>query len=106
VIPKSTILIENPVAVVDAYADKHGTRDAADAFVAYLQTSEAQRAFTEYGLRPVAPEVATEVATKFPQVTDLFTIRDLGGWSAVQQVIFDKGAAYDNALASAQGATK
>ncbi|MGE5140930.1 MAG: sulfate ABC transporter substrate-binding protein, partial [Rudaea sp.] len=32
VIPRSTILIENPVAVVDKNVDKHGTRAAAEAF--------------------------------------------------------------------------
>ena len=58
VVPASTILIENPVAVVDAYADKHGNRELAEAFVAFLRTPEAQRAFTEYGLRPVDAGVA------------------------------------------------
>ena len=51
-VPKSTILIENPVAVVDAYADKHGTRELAQAFVEYLSTPEAQRAFAQ--VRPAA----------------------------------------------------
>ena len=50
VIPRSTILIENPVAVIDAYADKHGTRDVAEAFVAFLSTAEAQEIFAKYGL--------------------------------------------------------
>lgn len=43
VIPKNTILIENPAAVVDKYADKHGTRAAADALVDYLTTPQAGR---------------------------------------------------------------
>jgi sulfate/thiosulfate transport system substrate-binding protein len=106
VIPKSTILIENPIAIVDAHADKHGSRKAAEAFLAFIRTPEAQRAFAQYGLRPVSSAVATEVATRFPAVTDLFTIRDLGDWSGVQKEIFDKGAAYDVALAATQGAMK
>jgi sulfate/thiosulfate transport system substrate-binding protein len=104
VIPKSTILIENPIALIDAYADKRGSRGAATAFLAFVRTPEAQRAFAEYGLRPVSSAVANEVATRFPAVTDLFTIRDLGDWAAVQKDIFDKGAAYDLALQAAQGA--
>ena len=36
VIPTSTILIENPVSVVDTYVDKHGTREVAEAFVQFL----------------------------------------------------------------------
>jgi sulfate transport system substrate-binding protein len=42
VYPRSTVLIENPVAVVDTYADAHGVREAADAFVEFLYTPEAQ----------------------------------------------------------------
>lgn len=99
VIPKSTILIENPVAVVDGYTERHKNDELAKAFVAYLSTPEAQRAFAQYGLRPVAPAVASELASKFPSVTDLFTIKDLGGWPAAQKTLFDKNGAYDRALA-------
>lgn len=102
VIPKSTILIENPVAVVDSYAQRHGSSELAKSFVDFLSTPEAQRAFAEYGLRPVLPAVATEVAARFPAVTDLFTIRDLGGWPEVQRSVFEPGAAYDRALALAR----
>jgi sulfate/thiosulfate transport system substrate-binding protein len=52
VYPSSTILIENPVAVVDAYADAHGVREAADAFVQFLYTPEAQAIFAAKGYRP------------------------------------------------------
>jgi sulfate transport system substrate-binding protein len=99
VIPKSTILIENPVAVVDGYTERHKNDDLAKAFVAYLSTPEAQRAFAEYGLRPVAPAIARELASKFPNVTDLFTVKDLGGWPDLQKKLFDKDGAYDRALA-------
>lgn len=99
VIPKSTILIENPVAVVDGYTQRHKNDELAKAFVAYLSTPEAQRAFSQYGLRPIAPAVASEVAAKFPSVTDLFTIKDLGGWPDAQKVLFDKDGAYDRSLA-------
>ena len=42
VVPKSTILIENPVAVVDVYAAKHKTSDIAQAFVDFLTTPDAR----------------------------------------------------------------
>ena len=100
VIPKSTILIENPVAVVDSYAKKHKSEDVAKAFVEFLFTPAAQRAFAAHGLRPVLPEVANEVAAKYPAPTDLFTVRDLGDWSEVDKKIFAKGAAYDVAFAA------
>jgi sulfate transport system substrate-binding protein len=101
VVPRSTILIENPVAVVDKYADKHGNRDLAEAFVAFLTKPEAQRAFAEYGLRPVDAGVAKEVARQFPAVRDLFTIRDLGGWMQVDKSLFGPAGVYERAMAAA-----
>jgi sulfate/thiosulfate transport system substrate-binding protein len=97
VIPGATILIENPVAVVDQYADRHGNRDLAEGFVSFLATPEAQNAFVEFGLRPVDPGVAQATAARFPAVQDLFTVRDLGGWAGVAKTLFAPGAAYDRA---------
>jgi ABC-type sulfate transport system substrate-binding protein len=34
-----------------------------------------------------------------PPVSDAFTIRDLGGWEKVLADVFEKGAAYDRAMA-------
>lgn len=99
VVPPSTILIENPVAVVDSYAKKHGNEDLAAAFVSFLFTPEAQKAFAEYGLRPVDPS-ATPAG--LPQPTDLFTVRDLGGWDVVKAKVFDKGGVYDQAAPAAK----
>ncbi len=100
IVPAATILIENPVAVVDQYTDRHGNRDLAEGFVAFLTTPEAQNAFVEFGLRPVDPKVAQESADRFPAVKDLFSIRDLGGWPGVAQTLFAPGAACDRAAAA------
>ncbi len=102
VAPRASILIENPAAVVDKYADKHGNRDLADAFVRFLVTPEAQRAFAAYGLRPVDAGVAKEVGASFPAVADLFTIRDLGGWAQVEKTLFSPAGAYERAMAGAR----
>jgi sulfate/thiosulfate-binding protein len=88
VVPRSTILIENPVALVDASVDKHGVREAAQAFVDFLGTAEAQRAYTQYGLRPVDPDVGKEVEARFPKVPDLWKIEDLGGWKTVLAEVY------------------
>ncbi|MCB9101911.1 MAG: sulfate ABC transporter substrate-binding protein [Anaerolineales bacterium] len=92
IIPRSTILIENPVAVVDASVDKHGTREAAEAFVDFLMTPEAQEIFAEFGLRSVDPAVAQATAEHYPPVEDLFTIEEFGGWSQATPTFFgDEG---------------
>lgn len=102
VIPTSTILIENPIAVVDSYADKHGTRAVAEAFVSFLLTPEAQQVFAKHGLRSVDPTVAAATAAQYPEVTDLFTIADLGGWSEVTPKYFGDDGIYTRAVSQIQ----
>jgi sulfate/thiosulfate transport system substrate-binding protein len=104
IIPSSTILIENPVAVVDQFATKHGTLELSRAFVDFLVTPESQRLYAQNGLRPVVDDVAAQFNEKFPRVNDLFTVRDLGGWDEVQETVFGPGGVYDKALeAASQG---
>ena len=103
VTPHATIRIDNPVAIVDSYADQHGTRAAAEAFVAFLFTPEAQAIFAEYGLRAVEPHVAAATAEQYPAVGDLFTIDYFGGWEPVTADIFGPGGVYAQAIAAAQG---
>lgn len=105
VAPTSTILIENPVAVVDTYVDRHGTRKAAEAFVNFLFTPQAQQIFADAsGARSVDAAVAQATARQHPTVSDLWTIGFLGGWSTVTSQFFNTGGVYDQALAVAQGA--
>jgi sulfate transport system substrate-binding protein len=94
VIPRSTILIENPVAIVDMNADKHGVREVAEAFINFLWDKEAQRAYAKYGLRPLDPEVAREVQSQYPAVPDLWKIDFLGGWANVSQNIYGPQGVY------------
>jgi sulfate/thiosulfate transport system substrate-binding protein len=100
VIPHSTIRIDNPVAVVDAYADRHGTRAAAEAFVAFLFTAQAQQVFARHGLRSVDPEVAAATASQYPPVADLFPIDYFGGWGRASSEIFGEGGVYTRAIAA------
>ena len=105
VIPTSTILIENPVAVIDAYADKHGTRAAAEAFVNFLFTPEAQQVFAKYGLRSVDPAVAEATASQYPAVDDLFTIAEFGGWAEATPKFFGDDGIYTQAVSQVQQLT-
>lgn len=87
VIPKTTILIENPIAV-----NKSGeNRDAANGFLRFLRTPAAQQVFADYGYRPVVKSVENANRKKFPVRPGLFTIDQLGlgGWTKVQQRFFD-----------------
>ncbi|MBR8830009.1 MAG: Sulfate-binding protein [Chroococcopsis gigantea SAG 12.99] len=92
------ISIDNPVTVVDKNVDKHGTREVAEAFVKFLYTPAAQKEFAETGFRPVDTGVAKEFASKYPQIRHLFTVKDLGGWTKVQEKFFNDGASFDKII--------
>jgi sulfate/thiosulfate transport system substrate-binding protein len=104
VVPPASIIIENPVAVVSKYAERHGVQALAESFVKFLFTPEVQRIFVEHGLRPVHPAVADEAKARFPAVPQPFAVADLGGWQQVQAQIFGEGGIYDRALTASQGA--
>jgi sulfate/thiosulfate transport system substrate-binding protein len=82
-VPDSTILIENPIAVT-----KNSAHPAeAKAFLAFLRSQQGQRIFADNGYRPTARGVPG--ADRFPTPPGLFTINDLGGWTAVNKEFFD-----------------
>jgi sulfate transport system substrate-binding protein len=84
--PPQTFKIENPVAVVSS--SQH--LDKATALKNFLYTKEGQKIWAQAGFRPVDPSVAEDFATDFPAPQQLWTIADLGGWSAVDPALFDK----------------
>ncbi|MGB3789966.1 MAG: sulfate ABC transporter substrate-binding protein [Phormidesmis sp.] len=101
IIPDVNISIDNPVTVVDANVEKHGTREVAEAFVAYLFTPEAQQEFAKAGFRPVDAGVSEEFDKEYPKISKLFTVADLGGWDQIQKKFFDDGAEFDKIQAEA-----
>jgi sulfate/thiosulfate transport system substrate-binding protein len=98
VTPHSTLRIDNPAALVDAYVDQHGRRELAEAFLEFLRSPAAQRIFAESGLRPVDPAVAAETRDQVAAVEDLFTMADLGGFSKLKTKLFSPDGTYTRAL--------
>ncbi|TVX98244.1 sulfate ABC transporter substrate-binding protein [Cohnella terricola] len=99
VVPPSTILIENPAAVVERNADRHGVREAADAFVQYLYSKDAQKLFAKYGFRPVDEGLSKELQAQYPMPAELFTIDYLGGWDEVRKTLYSKRGIWYQVLA-------
>jgi sulfate/thiosulfate transport system substrate-binding protein len=87
VIPRSTILIENPIAVLKNSENK----EAATAFIRFLKTPAAQQVFADRGYRPIIKSVLAKNRAKFPVRPGQFTIDQLGlgGWPRVQKDFFD-----------------
>ncbi len=94
IVPSVSILAEPPVAVVDAVALRHGTREVAQAYLAYLYSKEAQRIIGRHFYRPRDPEVAREFAAQFPALK-LTRIADFGGWAVAQRTHFSEGGVFD-----------
>jgi sulfate/thiosulfate transport system substrate-binding protein len=89
VLPKQTILIENPIALT-----KSGLKHSeAKAFLKFLWSSKAQKLFGDTGYRPVLKSVANSAKYKYPKPKSLFTINSkslgLRGWKSVQFRFFD-----------------
>jgi sulfate/thiosulfate-binding protein len=84
--PPQTFKIENPVAVVTSSAHLQ----QATALKNFLYTAEGQKIWAQAGFRPVDPAVAADFTADFPAPEKLWTIADLGGWSAVDPALFDK----------------
>lgn len=99
VIPRDTILIENPAAVVDKNVEKHGSRKVAEAFIQYLQSEEAQRLFVKHGFRAVNEQVAAQTAGQFVIPDGLFDISYMGGWPQVRETLYSKKGIWYQVLA-------
>jgi sulfate transport system substrate-binding protein len=95
VVPRSSILAEPPVAVVDRNVDRHGTRAVAQAYLEFLHGPEGQEIAAKNFYRPRDPKVAARYATKFPKI-DLVTIDGVfGGWAKAQATHFGDGGVFD-----------
>jgi sulfate transport system substrate-binding protein len=92
--PSISILAEPPVALVDKVANRHGTAEVAKAYLEQLYSKEAQEIIAKNFYRPSDAEVAKKYEKQFPKL-NLVTIKDFGGWKAVQKKHFDDGGAFD-----------
>jgi sulfate/thiosulfate-binding protein len=80
VVPRDTILIQNPIAVLTKGSA------AARSFVSYLLSPAGQEIWARQGYRPA---LAGTRASRFPTPAGLFTIDKVGGWSQATRQFFD-----------------
>lgn len=95
VVPKTSILAEPPIAIVDKNVDKHGTRAVAQAYLDFLYSAEGQEIAAKNHYRPRDAKVAAKYSAQFPAL-ELFTIDAVfGGWTKAQNSHFADGAVFD-----------
>jgi sulfate transport system substrate-binding protein len=95
VVPPTSLLAEFPVSVVDKYADKHGTRALATAYLEYLYSPEGQTILAKAYNRVHDKSVIAQFKDKFPDVK-LYRVEDeFGGWNKLTTDHLASGAKLD-----------
>ena len=93
--PSRSILAEPPVAVVDKNVDRHKSRAAAEAFVKFLYTPQAQEIEARDFYRPRNPEILARYKGQFPNIPLATVDGDFGGWAKAQATHFADGGVFD-----------
>jgi sulfate transport system substrate-binding protein len=102
IVPSVSILAEPPVAVVDKNVDKKGTRKAAEEYLKFLYTPEAQEIIARNYFRPRDPQVRAKYKGQFKNVPLLTIDRNFGGWAKTQALHFNDGGLFDQIYEAAK----
>lgn len=94
VYPSISILAEPPVAVVEKNAQRKGTLEAAQEYLAFLYSPQAQELIAQNFYRPRDKEVVKKYSSQFPAIK-IVTIADFGGWKKAQKDHFDDEGSFD-----------
>jgi sulfate transport system substrate-binding protein len=87
IIPKATIRIDTPIAVLA----KSQNKALAQQFVKFLWSEPAQEIWAQNGYRPVDPTAAAKFKSSYPSRPWLFTVdsKSIGGWPHANTRFFD-----------------
>ena len=95
VYPSSSIVAENPVAVVERTAAKKGSGQLAKAYLDYLYSDEAQEIAAKHALRPRSEAVLKKHAAVFKPLKQFTVGKYFGSLTEAQKVHFNDGGKYD-----------
>ena len=79
VIPEATIFSEHPAVVIDRNISP-SDRPVIDAFMQYLWSEEAQRAFVKYNFRSSTDDALNQENKELATIKYPFTVDYFGGW--------------------------
>lgn len=108
VYPTSTILLQQPIVIVDEYVDEAGNREVVEAFVEFVRSDEGQRIFIEHGYRPVNETILAEIEEdedlllRYPPIEDLFTVEVFENW-AEANLLFGEDGEFTQLIAEIKG---
>jgi sulfate/thiosulfate-binding protein len=102
VTPSLSILAEPTVSLVDGNVDAAHTRKAAQAYLEFLYTPQAQAVIAKHFYRPSQPQFAAAADLAiFPQLKLVTIDKDFGRWAAAQKKHFAEGGEFDQIMAAA-----
>jgi len=97
VVPPISILAEPQVAVVDANVDKKKTRDAAEAYLKFTYTDEAQEIFAKHFYRPSNDAILKKHQDIFKPGLKLFAITEIAkDWPDAHKQLIGDGSVFDS----------
>lgn len=100
VTPSLSILAEPTVSLVDGNVDPEHKRKAAQAYLEFLYTPEAQVVIAKHFYRPSEPQYVAKIdLANFPQLTLVTIDKDFGGWTTAQKMHFADGGEFDQIMA-------
>jgi sulfate transport system substrate-binding protein len=93
--PSSSIVAENPVAVVERTVAKKGTADVARAYLNFLYSDEGQEIAAQHAIRPRNAAILKKYTSTFKPI-QLFTVDEyFGSFAEAQKVHFNDGGQFD-----------
>ncbi|MFV8755873.1 sulfate ABC transporter substrate-binding protein [Nannocystaceae bacterium ST9] len=95
IVPATSVLAEPPVAVVDDYANRHGTIGLARQYLERLYEPDAQRLVAKHHYRPSDPAVLAELGDQFPRLERFSATERFGDWSVIHAKHFADGGEFD-----------
>ena len=93
--PSSSIIAENPVAVVERTVNKKGTAEQAKAYLDFLYSPTGQQIAARHGIRPRLESVLAQYKETFKPLK-LFTVDEyFGSLTEAQKTHFNDGGLFD-----------
>jgi sulfate transport system substrate-binding protein len=89
VIPKSTIFSEHPALIIDRNVTA-AEKPAVQAFLNFLWSDEAQKAFVKYYFRSVTNESFNDANAQFAKIELPFTVEMFGGWDRAYPEVIEQ----------------
>ncbi len=93
--PSTSIVAENPVAIVERTVARKGTAEAAKAYLDFLYTEEGQEIAAKHALRPRSQTVLKKHAELFKPIKQYTVAKYFGSLGEAQKVHFNDGGQFD-----------